>query len=90
MHNDVAPLDSSHVYIGQGVHGFSAKYYNNLKSSGTPIKFSTDKFIDFNWGYSSPDPELLNKFSVQWDATLIPTHGGPVKIKLIHNDGFIL
>ncbi|MCK5338478.1 MAG: glycoside hydrolase family 3 C-terminal domain-containing protein, partial [Bacteroidales bacterium] len=87
MRNDVAPLDTSIVYIGQGVNGFSAKYYNNLKASGTPAKFATDKQIDFNWGTNVPCPEIdSTAFSVQWDATLIPQHG-PVKVKLIHNDG---
>ena len=36
---DVQALDTSMVYIGQGVNGFSAKYYNNLKASGSPAKF---------------------------------------------------
>jgi hypothetical protein len=86
--NDVAPLDSSFVYIGQGINGFSAKYYNNLKASGSPAKFATDKQIDFNWGYELPYSEITSReFSVKWDASLIPEHGGPVKIKLIHNDG---
>ncbi len=86
--NDVAPLDTSFVYIGQGVNGFSAKYYNNLKASGSPAKFATDKQIDFNWGYALPHSEIISReFSVKWDATLIPQHGGPVKAKLIHNDG---
>ncbi|MCK5080008.1 MAG: hypothetical protein KAR09_08690, partial [Bacteroidales bacterium] len=58
MRNDVAPLDTSIVYIGQGVNGFSAKYYNNLKASGTPAKFATDKQIDFNWGTNVPCPEI--------------------------------
>ena len=85
--NDIKPLDSTMVYIGQGIHGFSAKYYNNMKASGTPARFTTDKFIDYNWGSGIPYPELdSNAFSVQWDATLIPT-SGPVKVKLIHNDG---
>ncbi len=87
MRNDVTPLDTSIVFIGQGVNGFSAKYYNNLKASGTPAKFATDKQIDFNWGTNTPYPEIdSTAFSVKWDATLIPQHG-PVKVKLIHNDG---
>jgi len=49
MKNDVVRLDSSFVYIGQGVNGFSAKYYNGIKPGGTPEKFVTDKFIDFYW-----------------------------------------
>ncbi len=87
MINDVKPLDSSMVYIGQGVNGFSAKYYNNLKASGSPAKFVTEKYIDYNWGNNIPFDELDSiAFSVQWDATLIPPHG-PVEVKLIHNDG---
>lgn len=87
MRSDVQPLDTSMVYIGQGICGFSAKYYNNLQASGSPARFATDKYIDFNWGEEIPYPELdSNAFSVKWDATLIPTHG-PVKVKLIHTDG---
>ncbi|MCK4570282.1 MAG: glycoside hydrolase family 3 C-terminal domain-containing protein, partial [Bacteroidales bacterium] len=82
MRNDITPLDTSIVFIGQGVNGFSAKYYNNLKASGTPAKFATDKQIDFNWGTNTPYPEIdSTAFSVKWDATLIPQHG-PVKVKL--------
>ncbi len=87
MMNDIKALDSSMVYIGQGVNGFSAKYYNNLKASGSPAKFVTDKYIDFFWGDGIPYPEIdSSAFSVKWDATLIPIHG-PIKVKLIHNDG---
>lgn len=87
MKKDVQPLDTSMVYIGQGICGFSAKYYNNLNASGSPARFATDKYIDFNWGAEIPFPELdSNAFSVKWDATLIPSHG-PVKVKLIHTDG---
>ncbi|NQT77740.1 MAG: glycoside hydrolase family 3 C-terminal domain-containing protein [Bacteroidetes bacterium] len=86
--NDVAPLDTSFVYIGQGVNGFSAKYYNKLKASGSPAKFAIDKQIDFSWGYALPHAEIISsEFSVKWDASLIPPHGGQVKVKLIHNDG---
>jgi len=85
--NDITALDSSMVYIGQGVNGFSAKYYNNMNASGSPAKFATDKYIDFDWGTTIPFDELDSAaFSVQWDATLIPKYG-PVKVKLIHNDG---
>jgi beta-glucosidase len=87
MINDVKPLDTSMVYIGQGVNGFSAKYYNNTRADGTPAKFTTDKYIDFTWGNEIPWPEIdSTTFSAKWDATLIPPHG-PVKVKLIHNDG---
>lgn len=85
MKNDVMRLDSALVYIGQGVNGFSAKYYKGVRAAGTPAKFKTDKFIDFYW----PGPPLKGpdtSFSVSWDATLIPAHG-PVKAKLIHSDG---
>jgi beta-glucosidase len=85
MHNDIIRLDSTMVYIGQGVNGYSLKYYNNQKVSGSPVAFSTDKFIDHYWT-ESPHPELDSAFSLSWDATLIPTHG-PVKVKLIHSDG---
>jgi len=87
MRNDVRPLDSAMVFVGQGVNGFSGRYYNNLKASGSPAKFTTDKFIDFRWDDNTPFPEIdSTAFSASWDATLIPTHG-PVKVKLIHNDG---
>jgi beta-glucosidase len=85
--NDIMALDSSLVYIGQGVNGFSGKYYNNLSASGSPAVFKTDKFIDFYWEEKPPLEAIgSSAFSVQWDATLIPAHG-PVKVKLIHNDG---
>jgi beta-glucosidase len=85
--HDVAPLDTNHVFIGQGVNGFSAKYYKGTEPSGRPEVFATDKYIDFNWWRFPPCPSLENDFSASWDATLIPQHGGPVKVKIIHNDG---
>jgi len=87
MRQDVAPLDTNHVFIGQGVNGFSAKYYRGPEPSGRPEVFTTDKYIDFNWWHFPPHPSMENDFSASWDATLIPQHGGPVKVKLIHNDG---
>jgi beta-glucosidase len=75
------------VFVGQGVNGFSGRFYNNLKAGGSPAKFTTDKFIDFHWDQDTPYPEIdSTAFSASWDATLIPPHG-PVKVKLIHNDG---
>jgi len=86
MKDDVTRLDSSMVYIGQGINGFSAKYYHGKQATGTPVIFATDKYIDFYWGEALPYPEFEEEFSVSWDATLIPGHG-PVKVKLIHTDG---
>ena len=87
MRNDVRPLDSAMVFVGQGVNGFSGRYYNNLNAGGSPARFTTDKFIDFSWDQDRPFPEIdSTAFSASWDATLIPAHG-PVKVKLIHNDG---
>lgn len=85
MFNDVVRLDSSYVYVGQGVHGFTVNYYNNAEADRNPIKSDVDKHIDHYWE-QLPVFGHDTVYSMSWDATLIPEHG-PVKAKLIHSGG---
>lgn len=87
MKNDVTPLDSSFVFVREGVNGFTAKYFNNMDCSGTPELSQTHKYIDFNWWHNPPTPEIAKDFSISWNATLIPPKGGAYKYKIVHNDG---
>ncbi|MDT8393297.1 MAG: glycoside hydrolase family 3 C-terminal domain-containing protein [Bacteroidales bacterium] len=83
MVNDVVRLDSSYVYVGQGVHGYAVKYYDHAEAEGIPIKSDVDKYIDHYWE-QLPFFGADTVFSMSWSATLIPEHG-PVKAKLIHS-----
>lgn len=47
-------------------------YYGNLNFSGEPVMVRRDEHIDFDWGFSSPDPAAIppNDFSVRWQKTV--------------------
>lgn len=55
---------------GSGI--WFAEYFNNKKLSGTPLSTRNDAAVDFNWGYGSPVPNIVNvdNFSARWTATI--------------------
>ncbi|MGD9406332.1 MAG: PA14 domain-containing protein [Anaerolineae bacterium] len=48
-----------------------AEYFDNRWLGGAPVLTRSDKFIDFDWGYGSPDPTIpSNDFGVSWTRTV--------------------
>ena len=61
----IAPPPTSLTGAWQGT------YYNNTDLYGTPAMVRADQEIDFIWGSSSPQPNVVNadRFSVRWTNT---------------------
>jgi RHS repeat-associated protein len=69
-------LEYNSPYLAR--EGLSAKYYNNMDWSGTPVYNRIDPNIDYNWGTSSPFKGVVREeqFSVSWSGYFIaPTTG---------------
>jgi hypothetical protein len=51
--------------------GWRGEYFDNLWLGGAPVLTRSDRSIDFDWGYGSPDPRIpRNNFSVSWTRTV--------------------
>ncbi len=48
-----------------------AEYFNNKNLSGTPLSTRNEQVIDYNWGYGSPVPNVINvdTFSARWTGS---------------------
>lgn len=51
-------------------HGLLAHYYNNINLAGPPEVEKTDKKIDFVWGSTSPQKNIIGEFSVRWEGRI--------------------
>ena len=70
--------------VGSGGSGGGAtypnwkgEYFNNTTMSGAPVLVRDDRYLEFNWGYGSPAPGVVNYdyFSVGWTKTINGTPG---------------
>lgn len=51
--------------------GWQGEYFDNPWLGGAPVLTRSDKFIDFDWGYASPDARIPNdNFSVSWTRSV--------------------
>ena len=50
---------------------WAGKYFNNTDLTGSPVLTRNDKAINFNWGFGSPDPQVVTSdfFSAHWSRT---------------------
>jgi len=57
-------------------NGLTAKYYNNINLTGTPVVTRLDSTVNFNWANSPASGVNSNNFSVRWTGQLkVPTTG---------------
>jgi hypothetical protein len=50
---------------------WQGEYFDNRWLGGAPVLTRSDKFIDFDWGYGSPDARIpSDNFSVSWTRTV--------------------
>ncbi len=71
--NVVEAVTSAAAAPGQAVGGgWLAEYYNNRYLQGNPVLTRNEPNIDYNWGYRSPAPGIINPgyFSVRWTQTV--------------------
>ncbi len=50
--------------------GLAAEYYNNRNFSGTPVRRSVDKNINFDWGSGGPNGVGVDEFSIKWKGKI--------------------
>jgi glucose/arabinose dehydrogenase len=64
------PEDTTYTAMYRPLQPFTAKYYDNMTFSGTPVLTRADQSINFAWGGGSPDPAIpVDNFSVRWTTS---------------------
>lgn len=61
------------VFIQQ----WQGEYFNNTSLTGSPVLIRDDSAVDFDWGSSSPAPDIIqpDTFSARWTRSLDLTSG---------------
>ncbi len=64
------------------------EYFNNTTLAGAPALVRDDRYLQFDWGYGSPQPGVINEdfFSVRWTRTLT-ANPGQYRIWVTSDDG---
>ncbi len=67
---------------------WKGEYFNSTSLSGQPALVRNDADVDFNWGFNSPAPGVVNSddFSVRWTRTL-NFQPGNYRFKITVDDG---
>ncbi|MCB0016586.1 MAG: hypothetical protein KDE09_02290 [Anaerolineales bacterium] len=67
---------------------WQGEYFNNVDLSGNPALIRADGAIDFDWGSSSPAPDIIgpNSFSARWTRT-VSLPGGQYQFTVTSDDG---
>lgn len=68
--------------------GWQAIFWNNTTQTGNPALIRNDTFVDFNWGYGSPNSSFVfsSYFSARWTRSFTFL-GGVYRFNLIADDG---
>lgn len=84
----LATAQLSWTAISTEVPNWQAEYFNNMTLSGTPALVRTEGTIDFNWGISSPAPDVIppDTFSVRWTQS-IELPAGRYRFEMTVDDG---
>jgi ferric-dicitrate binding protein FerR (iron transport regulator) len=78
--------DSAVIWQGLS-RGLTATYYDREDLSGKSLT-RIDATIDFDWGRSSPDPDIgSDKFSARWTGRIQAEHTEPYTFYVIADDG---
>ncbi len=85
---DAAAGQTASVSTAPSYPNWKAEYFNNRYLSGSPVLTRNDSAIDFEWGSSSPVPNVVNHdhFSVRWTRT-VNLAAGTYKFKVNADDG---
>ena len=67
---------------------WKGEYFNNINLSGTPVLVRNDKSVNFNWGSSSPFPNIVQDdlFSVRWSRSVV-LNAGTYQFSTFSDDG---
>ena len=67
--------------------GLTARYFNNVSLSGTPVLTRTEA-VDFDWGTGAPASGVnADNFSVRWTGTVQAPLGGAFRFQTVSDDG---
>lgn len=66
-----------------------AEYFNNKNLAGRPLVTRNESNLDFNWGYGSPVPDIVNvdDFSARWTATFTGLEASRYRFTVKSDDG---
>ena len=91
MPEDLFTIPEEVLFVGkpaEAIHGLKGEYFNNINLSGEPVLTRVDKRIDFDWGNSSPAPQIKNEyFSVRWTGKIKVKESGIYQIGTTSDDG---
>lgn len=67
---------------------WKGEYFNNMTLAGVPVLVRDDRYLNFDWGFGSPAPGVVNEdyFSVRWTRTLT-ANPGQYRIWITSDDG---
>ncbi len=73
---------------GEYYPNWKGEYFNNTILAGAPSLVRDDRYLQFNWGFGSPAPGVINDdfFSVRWTRTLTANRG-QYRIWITSDDG---
>jgi hypothetical protein len=70
-HKQVAVIAFSWTRVSARPGEWQGEYFANRSLGGAPVLTRSDKAIDFDWGYGSPDASIpSNNFSASWTRTV--------------------
>jgi beta-glucosidase len=87
---NVEPVSASVLKMnGSGAGaGLKGEYFNNKELNGEPVLVRTDERVNFDWGSSSPAPQVnADNFSVRWTGKLVPRESGKYLLGAAGNGG---
>jgi beta-glucosidase len=68
--------------------GWQAEYFNNRELQGDAVLTRVDRKIDFDWGQSSPAPEVnADNFSARWTGSIKAPASGTYRFSMDVDDG---
>ncbi len=95
LYVDLKPVPDSIFYISEtgkkNKTGIKGMYFNNMELQGKPVLERIDKNINFEWNTKSPSKKIkADKFSVRWEAKILPQVTGKYIFGLNGDDGYRL
>ena len=82
------PPDSLYTDETLKEHGLKGEYFANLEFKDAPVMTRTDGAIDFAWGDTGINQQLLKNYSVRWSGVVVATETGEYMIGFSGQDGY--
>ena len=84
------PIPGSALYTDKSMkrHGLKAEYFANIKLEGEPALKRTDMSINFTWGFTGVNPQLVRNYSARWTGVLVPAQTAEYVVGFSGQDGY--